>query len=63
MFIIIIIIIIIVYSQCLGDQQADLIGQRCFRKGDAKNTYGYGCFLVYNAGTVCHVMITCSHLY
>ena len=37
---------------CLGDQQAALVGQRCFKKGDAKNTYGTGCFLLYNTGLV-----------
>ena len=34
-----------------GDQQAALFGQRCFEKGDAKNTYGTGCFLLMNTGT------------
>ena len=34
------------------DQQAALVGQRCFKKGDAKNTYGTGCFLLYNTGLV-----------
>lgn len=34
-----------------GDQQAALFGQCCFRKGDAKNTYGTGCFLLMNTGT------------
>ncbi|MEG0664069.1 MAG: FGGY family carbohydrate kinase, partial [Clostridia bacterium] len=29
-----------------GDQQAALFGQKCFEKGDAKNTYGTGCFLL-----------------
>ena len=33
-----------------GDQQAALFGQACFRKGDAKNTYGTGCFLLANIG-------------
>ena len=28
-----------------GDQQAALFGQCCFEKGEAKNTYGTGCFL------------------
>jgi glycerol kinase len=37
-------------SGCLGDQQAALVGQRCFKEGDAKNTYGTGCFLLYNTG-------------
>lgn len=36
---------------CLGDQSAALVGQHCFRKGMAKNTYGTGCFLLYNTGT------------
>lgn len=31
-----------------GDQQAALFGQGCFEKGDAKNTYGTGCFLLMN---------------
>eukprot|EP00731_Ephydatia_muelleri_P009479 Em0005g65a len=35
---------------CLGDQQAALVGQQCFGPGDAKNTYGTGCFLLYNTG-------------
>ena len=34
-----------------GDQQAALFGQGCFHKGDAKNTYGTGCFLLMNTGT------------
>jgi len=33
-----------------GDQQAALFGQRCFQKGDVKNTYGTGCFLLMNTG-------------
>ncbi|MBQ8427699.1 MAG: glycerol kinase, partial [Clostridia bacterium] len=33
-----------------GDQQAALFGQCCFEKGEAKNTYGTGCFLLMNAG-------------
>ena len=33
-----------------GDQQAALFGQTCFNKGDAKNTYGTGCFLLMNTG-------------
>jgi len=49
---------------CLGDQQAALVGQRCFQQGEAKNTYeilhhfssylsnsyGTGCFLLFNTG-------------
>ena len=34
----------------LGDQQAALAGQTCFRAGEAKNTYGTGCFLLMNTG-------------
>lgn len=33
-----------------GDQQAALFGQGCFSKGEAKNTYGTGCFLLMNTG-------------
>ncbi|XP_013181987.1 PREDICTED: glycerol kinase-like [Papilio xuthus] len=35
---------------CLGDQQAALIGQNCMRFGQAKCTFGTGCFLLYNTG-------------
>jgi glycerol kinase len=35
----------------LGDQQAALVGQTCFAAGEAKNTYGTGCFLLMNTGT------------
>jgi glycerol kinase len=34
----------------LGDQQAALVGQACFSPGEAKNTYGTGCFLLLNTG-------------
>ena len=34
-----------------GDQQAALFGQTCFNPGDAKNTYGTGCFLLMNTGS------------
>jgi glycerol kinase len=34
----------------LGDQQAALVGQTCFKSGQAKNTYGTGCFLLMNTG-------------
>lgn len=34
----------------LGDQQAALFGQCCFQAGDAKNTYGTGCFMLLNTG-------------
>lgn len=33
-----------------GDQQAALFGQACFNKGETKNTYGTGCFLLMNTG-------------
>jgi glycerol kinase len=35
----------------LGDQQAALFGQACFNPGEAKNTYGTGCFMLLNTGT------------
>ena len=35
----------------LGDQQAALFGQTCFSKGEAKNTYGTGCFMLLNTGS------------
>ncbi len=45
-----------------GDQQAALFGQKCFGKGDAKTTYGTGCFLLVNTGcekvTSTHGLIT-----
>jgi glycerol kinase len=34
----------------LGDQQAALVGQACFHPGEAKNTYGTGCFMLMNTG-------------
>ncbi len=33
-----------------GDQQSALFGQTCFNAGEAKNTYGTGCFLLMNTG-------------
>ncbi len=36
----------------LGDQQAALVGQTCFDVGEAKNTYGTGCFMLLNTGTM-----------
>ncbi len=46
----------------LGDQQAALFGQRCFNKGDMKNTYGTGCFMLMNTGlkpyNSCHGLLT-----
>ncbi len=41
----------------LGDQQAALFGQACFAPGDAKNTYGTGCFMLVNTGSG-----SCPHL-
>jgi glycerol kinase len=35
----------------LGDQQAATVGQTCFEPGEAKNTYGTGCFMLMNTGT------------
>ncbi|KGK31387.1 glycerol kinase GlpK [Cellulophaga sp. E6(2014)] len=37
-------------ASVLGDQQAALFGQACLKKGNAKNTYGTGCFLLMNTG-------------
>lgn len=37
-------------SGAAGDQQSALFGQGCFEKGQAKNTYGTGCFLLMNTG-------------
>ncbi len=36
----------------LGDQQSALVGQTCFEEGEAKNTYGTGCFLLLNTGNI-----------
>ncbi|MEO8525703.1 MAG: FGGY family carbohydrate kinase, partial [Caldimonas sp.] len=41
-----------------GDQQSALFGQACFRAGQVKNTYGTGCFMLMNTGTVAE---TSSH--
>ncbi|GBP94515.1 Glycerol kinase 2 [Eumeta japonica] len=38
---------------CIGDQQSALVGQMCWQKGQAKATYGTGCFVLYNTGEVC----------
>jgi len=38
-------------SAALGDQQAALVGQTCYSVGEAKNTYGTGCFMLLNTGT------------
>ncbi len=41
-------------SGILGDQQAALVGQACFRPGEVKNTYGTGCFmLMHTGGDIC----------
>lgn len=37
-------------ASAAGDQQAALFGQTCFEKGEVKNTYGTGCFLLMNTG-------------
>lgn len=37
-------------ASILGDQQAALFGQTCFQAGEAKNTYGTGCFMLLNTG-------------
>uniref|UniRef100_A0A4W4GMG2 glycerol kinase n=1 Tax=Electrophorus electricus TaxID=8005 RepID=A0A4W4GMG2_ELEEL len=41
---------LMVSYSCLGDQSAALVGQMCFQDGQAKNTYGTGCFLLRNTG-------------
>lgn len=43
---------------CLGDQQAALLGQKCFNKGEAKCTFGTGAFMLFNTGTE---PVTSSH--
>jgi glycerol kinase len=42
--------VIVPIAGVAGDQQAALFGQTCFRPGEAKNTYGTGCFLLMNTG-------------
>ncbi len=37
-------------ASMIGDQQSSLFGQCCFTKGDVKNTYGTGCFMLMNTG-------------
>jgi len=44
-----------VLAGALGDQHAALLGQACLSPGDAKNTYGTGCFLLMNTGETPHV--------
>lgn len=46
-----------VISGCLGDQQAALVGQMCLQKGQAKATFGTGCFVLYNTG---HIQVNSS---
>ncbi|CAG9764083.1 unnamed protein product [Ceutorhynchus assimilis] len=43
---------------CVGDQQSALLGQQCLQRGQAKATYGTGCFLLYNTG---NVKVSSSH--
>lgn len=43
---------------CLGDQQAALLGQKCFETGEAKCTFGTGAFMLFNTGTK---PVTSSH--
>lgn len=38
-------------ASCIGDQQAALFGQGCFKKGSVKTTYGTGCFMLMHTGT------------
>jgi glycerol kinase len=50
----------------LGDQQAALVGQACFKPGEAKNTYGTGCFMLMNTGekpypSVCGLLTTVGY--
>jgi len=44
--------------QCLGDQQSALVGQMCLQQGQAKSTYGTGCFLLYNTGTAVRLLFS-----
>ncbi|KAI5478016.1 glycerol kinase [Pseudohyphozyma bogoriensis] len=37
-------------ASLVGDQQAALVGNKCLNRGDAKQTYGTGCFMLYNTG-------------
>lgn len=38
-------------ASCIGDQQAALFGQGCFKRGEIKTTYGTGCFMLMNTGS------------
>ncbi len=42
-------------SSLVGDQQGALFGQLCTEVGEAKNTYGTGCFLLFNTGNECKI--------
>lgn len=42
--------------QILGNQQAALLGHMCIEKGQAKNTYRSGCFLLCNTGTEVNIV-------
>lgn len=44
-------------SAVLGNQQASLFGQMCFKRGQAKNTYRSGCFLLCNTGEEVSIFI------
>ena len=46
----------------LGDQQAALVGQACFAPGEAKNTYGTGCFMLMNTGETAPSPSSCGLL-
>lgn len=48
--------------KCVGDQQGALLGQLCLRPGQAKATYGTGCFLLYNTGNVVCIYF-CQSIY
>lgn len=49
-------------SGCVGDQQGALLGQLCLKPGQAKATYGTGCFLLYNTGSNVRYFITPSNI-
>lgn len=46
--------------QCLGDQQAALVGQMCLEFGQTKCTFGSGSFLLCNTGKLIFIIITIS---
>lgn len=45
----------VLLAGALGDQHAALLGQACLKPGEAKNTYGTGCFLLMNTGATPHI--------